>query len=258
MILPAGNLVKICGLRTIELAQATSDAGADLIGFVFAPSRRQVTADQAGAMIRGIDGPAIPVGLFVDHSVDEINDIARVAGLDLLQLHWRADESDYQRVERPYYVVRRTEPDARYETIAPQLEQVFNSLNPPLWVLIDAYHPEQSGGTGLLSDWNLAASLADPAAKGAEAVLIEEDGHEPAMGFAAPVRVRSVLTARHRLSIYEGVTWGELYDLQEDPHETTNLFDDPSSEPLRRRMFELLARQMMIHADRSPFPTGRA
>lgn len=160
MILPAGNLVKICGLRTIELAQATSDAGADLIGFVFAPSRRQVTADQAGAMIRGIDGPAIPVGLFVDHSVDEINDIARVAGLDLLQLHWRADESDYQRVERPYYVVRRTEPDARYETIAPQLEQVFNSLNPPLWVLIDAYHPEQSGGTGLLSDWNLAASLA--------------------------------------------------------------------------------------------------
>jgi len=105
---------------------------------------------------------------------------------------------------------------------------------------------------------DLAASLADPAAKGAEAVLIEEDGHEPAMGFAAPVRVRSVLTARHRLSIYEGVTWGELYDLQEDPHETTNLFDDPSSEPLRRRMFELLARQMMIHADRSPFPTGRA
>lgn len=105
---------------------------------------------------------------------------------------------------------------------------------------------------------DLAPSLADPSAPGAEAVLIEEDGHEPAMGFAAPVRVRSVLTARHRLSIYEGVPWGELYDLQEDPHEMVNLFDDPASQPLRQHLFELLARQMMTHADRSPFPTGRA
>ena len=105
---------------------------------------------------------------------------------------------------------------------------------------------------------DLTPSLADPAAAGAKAVLIEEDGHEPALGFDHPVRVRSVVTDRFRLSIYDGVDWGELYDLHDDPHEMTNLFDDPSRSALRQQMFELLARQMMSHADRSPFPTGRA
>ncbi len=105
---------------------------------------------------------------------------------------------------------------------------------------------------------DMAASLADPCQDGVDAVLIEEDGHEPAMGFDAPVRVRSVLTRRHRLSVYDGVAWGELYDLQEDPLEMNNLYDDPAQAGLRCEMFEHLARQMMTHADRSPFPTGRA
>lgn len=105
---------------------------------------------------------------------------------------------------------------------------------------------------------DLGPSLADPMQAGAEAVLIEEDGHEAALGFAAPVRVRTALTQRYRLSIYEGVDWGELYDLQEDPDEMVNLFDDPNHASLRSKMFETLSRQMMIHADKSPFPTGRA
>ena len=56
-LVPEGHLVKICGLRSIELAQATSDAGADLIGFVFAPSRRQVTADQVRPIVDALTGP---------------------------------------------------------------------------------------------------------------------------------------------------------------------------------------------------------
>lgn len=105
---------------------------------------------------------------------------------------------------------------------------------------------------------DMAPSLQDPTKKGVEAVLIEEDGHEPAFGFEQPVRVRSILTERYRLSIYDGADWGELYDLQQDPHEMTNLFDDPSHAGLRGEMFERLAYQMMSHADHSPFPTGRA
>ncbi|MEZ5792758.1 MAG: hypothetical protein R3D34_18865 [Nitratireductor sp.] len=80
---------------------------------------------------------------------------------------------------------------------------------------------------------DLAASIDDPAATGASAVLIEEDGHEPAMGFEKPVRVRSAVTRRYRLSIYDGVDWGELYDLREDPHEMINLLDDPGKAGLR-------------------------
>lgn len=105
---------------------------------------------------------------------------------------------------------------------------------------------------------DLAESIGDPNAAGAEAVLIEEDGHEPAMGFEKPVRVRSVITKQNRLSIYEGVEWGELYDLQEDPHEMVNLFEDPDKAGLKHELFEQLSRQMMSHADRGPFPTGRA
>lgn len=105
---------------------------------------------------------------------------------------------------------------------------------------------------------DISPSLADPAAVGAPAVLIEEDGHEPALGFDGPARVRTVITDRYRLSIYDGLDWGELYDLQNDPHEMTNIFDDPDCSALRQQMFELLARQMMSHADHSPFPTGRA
>ena len=158
--IPNGPLVKICGLRSIELAQATSDAGANLIGFVFAPSRRQVTAEQARDIVSSLTGPAIPVGLFVDQSVEEVNAIARTAGIQLLQVHWRENESDLEEFERPYYLVRRTEPGATYDAVAPALDRVLSSRNPPLWIMVDAYHPGQSGGTGLLADWELAAQLA--------------------------------------------------------------------------------------------------
>ena len=46
-------LVKICGMRSVEIAQAANDAGADLIGFVFAPSRRQVSAEQVERLSMG-------------------------------------------------------------------------------------------------------------------------------------------------------------------------------------------------------------
>ncbi len=158
--LPDHPLVKICGLQTIEHAQATSDAGADLIGFVFATSRRQVTASQVREIVDALTGPAVPVGLFVDQSVDEINATARTSGVQILQLHWRPNEDDLPRLELPYFLVRRTEPGATYDAVAADLDRVQRSANPPLWFLVDSYHPGESGGTGLLADWELAASLA--------------------------------------------------------------------------------------------------
>jgi phosphoribosylanthranilate isomerase len=147
-------------MRSIEIAQAANDAGADLIGFVFAPSRRQVSAGQARAIVDGTTGPAVPVGLFVDDSIEEINAIARAAGIRLLQIHWRQNDDDLQRFELPYYVVRRTEPGATYDDVAPDLERILRLPVPPLWIMVDAYHPSQSGGTGLLADWELSTQLA--------------------------------------------------------------------------------------------------
>lgn len=100
--------------------------------------------------------------------------------------------------------------------------------------------------------------LAGHEAAARDAVLIEEDGHAPTFGLTVPVRVRTVVTASHRLTIYDQSGWGELYDLRDDPNELINLIDDPRQASVRARMFELLARELMMADDRSPFPLGRA
>jgi arylsulfatase A-like enzyme len=91
-----------------------------------------------------------------------------------------------------------------------------------------------------------------------ESLLIEEEGQRYYMGFPDRVRMRSLLTARHRLSIYDGVSWGELYDRGEDPHEVRNLWSDPSSAALRAELIEHLTRQMLAHSETAPAPTQRA
>jgi arylsulfatase A-like enzyme len=94
--------------------------------------------------------------------------------------------------------------------------------------------------------------------QGADAVLIEEDSQRAYLGFAEPIRVRTVVTKRWRLTLYRGVQWGELYDLENDPDEERNLWDDAGYHGIRAAMAELLARAMMDACDRSPFPTRSA
>ncbi len=93
---------------------------------------------------------------------------------------------------------------------------------------------------------------------GRDAVLIEEEGQRVYLGFDTRVRVRTLVTRRHRLSVYDGVEWGELYDLDSDPHELRNLWDDPASAGLRGEMSERLARAMIAHSDTHPYPSGLA
>ncbi|WP_309228248.1 phosphoribosylanthranilate isomerase [Virgibacillus saliphilus] len=45
-------LIKICGIKTSDAALTAADAGADFIGFVFAPSKRQITAENAAAIAK--------------------------------------------------------------------------------------------------------------------------------------------------------------------------------------------------------------
>jgi len=89
-------------------------------------------------------------------------------------------------------------------------------------------------------------------------VLIEEEGQRTYLGFPGRVRTRSLVTARHRLSVYDGVSWGELYDRSEDPHETANLWDDAGAKKLRAELIERLARRMLACSETSPYPTALA
>ena len=78
------------------------------------------------------------------------------------------------------------------------------------------------------------------------------------MGFAAPPRLRTLVTRRWRMTVADGDPWGELYDLENDPHEMHNLFMDESARAARGELMEELAYRQMELADRSPLPMGRA
>jgi arylsulfatase A-like enzyme len=91
-----------------------------------------------------------------------------------------------------------------------------------------------------------------------DCMVIEDDQQRPTLGFTSPPRLRSLITARYRMTIAAGDPYGELYDRQNDPHEMDNLFDDPAHRALRGELFERLAYREMDLADRSPLPSGRA
>jgi len=91
-----------------------------------------------------------------------------------------------------------------------------------------------------------------------DAILVEEEGQRVYMGFPGRARVRTLVTQRHRLSVYDGVEWGELYDLRDDPHELANLWFDPDSQELLRGLLARLAREMIACSETSPRPTGLA
>lgn len=107
-------------------------------------------------------------------------------------------------------------------------------------------------GLSLLPAMNEQASL------GRDAVLIEEEGQRIMFGFSTRVRIRTLQTRTHRLSVYENAEWGELYDLENDPHECANLWDEPAAAGLRHTLLHALTRQMIRSADESPAPTALA
>ena len=79
--------VKICGLSNIEAVETAVSAGADYIGFVFAPSKRQVTVEQATELAEIIPANVKKVGVFVSPNRTELLEAIEKVGLDLVQIH---------------------------------------------------------------------------------------------------------------------------------------------------------------------------
>ena len=86
--------VKICGLSTEEAVETAVSAGADYIGFVFAPSKRQVTLDQAAELAKLIPADVKKVGVFVSPSRVELLEGIDKVGLDLVQVHGQVADDD--------------------------------------------------------------------------------------------------------------------------------------------------------------------
>lgn len=105
---------------------------------------------------------------------------------------------------------------------------------------------------------DLASVMSGQARNVRDGLMIEEEGQRVILGFERRIRCRTLLAQGHRLTIYDGAQWGELYDLREDPHELRNLWDVAESAGVRARLQEMLSHAMLSHMDTSPYPTALA
>ena len=141
-------IIKICGIRSLEAAQTAAESDADLIGFVFAASKRQIDVASAAAIAAAVKGPG-KVGVFVNQPLSEVLEIADYCRLDYLQLHGEESPDYCRALNRPVIRACRVGPDFTPATVADY---------PAEYLLLDSFVPGQPGGTGIPFDWH-AVSL---------------------------------------------------------------------------------------------------
>lgn len=93
--------VKICGLSTEQAVAAAVENGADYIGFVFAPSKRQVSLSQAKHLAKGVTGKTKIVGVFVSPTLAEAQEAIETVPLDLVQVHGDFDDRLFDQITVP-------------------------------------------------------------------------------------------------------------------------------------------------------------
>ncbi len=155
--------VKICGLSEIEHAIAASEAGADFVGLVFAPSRRQVSLEKGRQLAEAIRGgkphPEI-VGVFVNATTEEVNRIADYCRLDWVQLNGDESWQYCQQVGRPVIKAIHIAEGQEAENIIAEIEDGYQLLGKErLICLLDTYSDDLYGGTGQVFNWRLAAEI---------------------------------------------------------------------------------------------------
>ena len=157
--------VKMCGISKVETIPAVVEAKPDYMGLVFAPSKRQVTVDQAKTLVEELHRGYAPkygsdtehdkndtiktVGVFVNETVDNLVTIANEANLDAVQLHGDEDETFIQSLkERTNVEVWKA---IQIRTAADTEKWIDSSAD---MLLFDAYHKDERGGTGEVFDWS--------------------------------------------------------------------------------------------------------
>lgn len=155
--------VKICGVRTPEQAEMVCNYGPDALGLNFYPqSLRYVTASQAQHISAVCMGKAELVGVFVDHSPPEIEDIARKVGLNRIQCHGDETVQDLQDIQNrcpDASLIRawRMKPDGLTDLSA-YLSECQTANVQLSAVLIDAYVAGTYGGSGKTVAWDRLAA----------------------------------------------------------------------------------------------------
>jgi phosphoribosylanthranilate isomerase len=90
--------IKICGLFRSQDIDSVNEAMPDYIGFVFAPSKRQISAKQALKLCKRLSDKIIPVGVFVDAPAEEILHLYQAGIIKIAQLHGSENEEYIKRL----------------------------------------------------------------------------------------------------------------------------------------------------------------
>jgi phosphoribosylanthranilate isomerase len=141
--------IKICGITNREDATLAVDQGADALGFIFAPSPRQVTPPCARSIINALPPFVQTVGVFVNEDPGKIREMVAYCNLDFVQLH--GDERpDFCRELMPRVIkaIR-----LRDEKGLLPIETYQGKVRA---ILLDTYEKGRKGGTGRVFDWELA------------------------------------------------------------------------------------------------------
>ncbi|HLR64272.1 MAG TPA: phosphoribosylanthranilate isomerase [Pseudogracilibacillus sp.] len=141
--------VKMCGMMSEKDVQAANVAQADMVGFVFAPSKREISVDLAKQLAKEASSNLKKVGVFVNETVDYIHDIAARVGLDYVQLHGDETADFVKQIQLP--VIKAFSID----------EAEVTNLNHYHcdYFLIDSPGQQYRGGSGKAFNWQRILEL---------------------------------------------------------------------------------------------------
>ena len=158
--------VKICGITNLEDALVATQAGADLLGFIFyEPSPRYVRPETVRDIVSRVKGQF--VGVFVNTPLETVGQILDFCRLDAAQLHGEESPEFVSQLQGRAFKAFQPRSMAEAETLIHTYYPLSPSSNPspshpptlPAF-LLDAYHPTLYGGTGHVADWTIATTLA--------------------------------------------------------------------------------------------------
>jgi phosphoribosylanthranilate isomerase len=137
--------IKICGNTTEEDALLATALGADAVGFIFAPSRRQVRPDDVRSIVKRLPHEVTTVGVFANERPERVVEIVSTVGLHGAQLSGQEPLSEVRwiRERLPFVIQGFTAGDPALATAA---------NGPADVVLVDSPNP----GSGQVFDWRLA------------------------------------------------------------------------------------------------------
>lgn len=136
--------VKICGMRSLQEAQWAVEAGAWAVGFVFAPSQRRVTVEEAARIIRELPSSVHKVGVFVDMKMEMVEKVISETGIDILQFHGQESQEYCQEWQLPVIKSFRIKDEDSLSQAEKYLVFAY---------LFDTYTLGSAGGTGKTFDW---------------------------------------------------------------------------------------------------------